>query len=254
MWADPLAVDVVVKSGLALEFVGWDISRIHAVVDPDPAPPNSGPSAHPLAEFCVDIQSHRRRVLRDRDQARRLRPARSDHDGLRHRPHHRHRSSRASTSPVETESELTRGMVVMDVLEFGHHEPNASWCWRPTTPRFIDDACATTSPLPRSPAPNRSRVSWRVRTSPCTGLPGRARPCRTARRWPWCSGRGTGSARSSTEFTETPLPRCHQEHLVGDVHVGAGEVVAHDVDPEIPAERHHRVLRDALERPAERVA
>ena len=45
-------------------------------------------------------------------------------------------------------------------------------------------------------------VTRRVRTSPCTGLPRRGRRGRRPRRWPWSSGRGTGSSRSSTELTE----------------------------------------------------
>ena len=55
MWVDPHAVDVVLRSGLAVEFVGWDISRHYAVLDPADAAAIRAIGT-PLAEFCIDIQ------------------------------------------------------------------------------------------------------------------------------------------------------------------------------------------------------
>jgi purine nucleosidase len=55
MWADPHAVEVVLAAGLPIEFVGWDISRHHAVVEPSLADELRGMS--PLGEFCVAINA-----------------------------------------------------------------------------------------------------------------------------------------------------------------------------------------------------
>jgi purine nucleosidase len=55
MWVDPHAVDVVLRSGLAVELVGWDISRRHAVLNPTDAAAIRAIGT-PLAEFCIDIQ------------------------------------------------------------------------------------------------------------------------------------------------------------------------------------------------------
>ena len=55
MWADPHAVDVVLASDLDVEFVGWDISRRFAVIEPALAAELRAIGT-PLAEFCMDIQ------------------------------------------------------------------------------------------------------------------------------------------------------------------------------------------------------
>jgi purine nucleosidase len=123
MWVDPDAVAAVLTSDLDLEFVGWDVSRHDAVIEADLAAELRGIGT-PVAEFCIDIQ----RVVAqfcatdtkltgfdlpdpiamayaiDPTVAADVRPL-----NLR----------------VETESDLTRGMVVMDVLEFTGEEPNA---------------------------------------------------------------------------------------------------------------------------------
>ena len=55
MWADPHAVDKTLRSGLPLEFVGWDVSRRHAVIEPELAT-ELRLIGTPLAEFCIGIQ------------------------------------------------------------------------------------------------------------------------------------------------------------------------------------------------------
>lgn len=55
MWADPHAVDIVLRSGLALEFVGWDISRKYAVVD-DATARELRAIGGRIAEVAIDIQ------------------------------------------------------------------------------------------------------------------------------------------------------------------------------------------------------
>jgi purine nucleosidase len=123
MWADPHAVDVVLGAGMHLEFVGWDISRKFAVVEPDLAA-DLRSIGTPVAEFCMDIQ----RVVAEFcatetklagfdlpdpiAMAHAIDPAiavEMEHLNLR----------------VETTSPLTRGMVVMDRLGFTGNLPNA---------------------------------------------------------------------------------------------------------------------------------
>ncbi|MGW7532424.1 nucleoside hydrolase [Amycolatopsis sp. NPDC054798] len=53
VWADPHAAQMVMRSGLPLEIVGWDISRKHAVFDD--AELDELRRLGPLAEFAVDI-------------------------------------------------------------------------------------------------------------------------------------------------------------------------------------------------------
>ena len=55
MWVDPEAVDVVLRSGMHLEFVGWDISRTEAVVTPQESAMIRSLGTE-RANFSVDIQ------------------------------------------------------------------------------------------------------------------------------------------------------------------------------------------------------
>lgn len=136
MWADPLAVDVVVKSGLPLEFVGWDISRFYAVVDPGQAAELRALGT-PLAEFCIDIQATvaafcaTETKLAGFDLPDPITMAYAiDSSVATH--------TRRLHVEVEVDSPITRGMVVMDVLELGHHEPNALVVMEADNARFID--------------------------------------------------------------------------------------------------------------------
>jgi purine nucleosidase len=54
VWADPEAANVVFRSGMQVEMVGWDVSWQDAVIDDDLAA--SLRSLSPLAEFAIDIQ------------------------------------------------------------------------------------------------------------------------------------------------------------------------------------------------------
>lgn len=123
MWADPHAVQVVLDSGLHLEFVGWDISRKYAVVESSLADEYRA-LANPVAEFCMDIQAVVAQFCETETKlagfdlpdpiamAHAIDPAvgvEVQHLNLR----------------VETDSPLTRGMVVMDVLGFTDLPPNA---------------------------------------------------------------------------------------------------------------------------------
>ncbi len=122
MWADPHAVEIVLAAGLPLEFVGWDISRFYAVVEPELAAEIRAIS--PIGAFAVDINrvvaefcAHDTKLagfdLPDPiAMAYAINPAVAT-------------QTRRLHLAVETGSELTRGMVVMDLLGLTGHEPNA---------------------------------------------------------------------------------------------------------------------------------
>jgi purine nucleosidase len=123
MWVDPHAVDVVLRSGMPLEFVGWDISRHYAVIEP-PLAGELRAIGTRLAEVSIDIQvcvsafCETETKLSGFDlpdpiaMAYALDPTVAT-------------ETRRLHLEVETQSELTRGMVVMDVLGLQHTAPNA---------------------------------------------------------------------------------------------------------------------------------
>ncbi len=122
MWADPHAVEIVLAADLPIEFVGWDISRFYAVIEPALAAEIRTISS--LGEFVVDIN----RVVAEfcaQDtklagfdlpdpiaMAYAINPAIAT-------------ETRRLHLAVETGSALTRGMVVMDLLGLMGNEPNA---------------------------------------------------------------------------------------------------------------------------------
>ena len=135
IWADPHAAAVVLDSGLALELVGWDISRKYAVVEPATAADLRAIDT-PAAAFCIDIQKVVAEFCATDTKlagfdlpdpiamAYAIDPAVAtavEHLNLR----------------VETDSELTRGMVVMDRLGFTGLEPNALVVTAADTDRFM---------------------------------------------------------------------------------------------------------------------
>ncbi len=123
MWADPHAVDAVLRSGLELEFVGWDISRTYAVLDADEAGELRSVGT-PVAEFCVDIQkvvaefSIAETKLAGFDLPDPIAMAYAIDPSVA-------TATERLNLRVETDSELTRGMVVMDLLGFTGEQPNA---------------------------------------------------------------------------------------------------------------------------------
>jgi purine nucleosidase len=123
MWCDPHAVELVLASGLALELVGWDISRKHAVVTPDLADRLRAVGSS-LAEFCIDIQCvvadfcATETKLAGFDLPDPIAMAYAIDPAVATETRRLHLA-------VETESALTRGMVVVDLLGLTGHEPNA---------------------------------------------------------------------------------------------------------------------------------
>jgi purine nucleosidase len=123
MWADPHAVAVVLEAGLPLELVGWDISRQYAVLDPDDAAALRAIGT-PLAEMCVDVQQVLTQFalaetkLAGFDLPDPIAMAYAIDPTVAI-------AARRVHCAVETESPLTRGMVVMDLLGLTDQEPNA---------------------------------------------------------------------------------------------------------------------------------
>lgn len=136
MWVDPHSVDVVLRSGLPLEFVGWDISRTAAVMTPDDAAELRAVGT-PVAQMCVDIQRVLSQFCATQTKlagfdlpdpiamAYAIDPAVAT-------------ATRRLHCAVETESKLTRGMVVMDLLGFTGHEPNALVVTAADRERFLE--------------------------------------------------------------------------------------------------------------------
>ncbi len=124
MWADPDAVAVVLAAGLPLEFVGWDISRHYAVIS-DAEAVDLRAIGTPLAKFAVDIQGVVRAFCAtetklagfDLPDPIAMAVALDPCVAIETRRLH---------LAVETQSELTRGMVVMDLLGLTNDAPNAS--------------------------------------------------------------------------------------------------------------------------------
>ena len=136
MWADPHAVEVVLQSGLQLEFVGWDISRHYTVVDNELAAELRAIGT-PAAEFIIDINAVVAQFCATETKlsgfdlpdpvtmAYAIDPLIAT-------------AARRLHLAVETESELTRGMVVMDLLEFMDRPPNALVVTAADRERFLD--------------------------------------------------------------------------------------------------------------------
>lgn len=134
MWADPHAVGVVLAAGLPIEFVGWDISRHYAVVEPALA--DELRAASPIGEFCVAINAVVAEFcatdtkLAGFDLPDPIAMAYAIDPRVATETRRLHLA-------VETESELTRGMVVMDLLGLTHHEPNALVVTAADRDRFV---------------------------------------------------------------------------------------------------------------------
>jgi len=136
MWADPHAAEAVLASDLDVEFVGWDISRQFAVIEPDRAAELRSIGT-PLAEFCIDIQCivaefcETETKLAGFDLPDPIAMAFAIDPTIA-------TTTRRLNLRVETESELTRGLVVMDLLGFTDGEPNALVVTAADHGRFVD--------------------------------------------------------------------------------------------------------------------
>jgi purine nucleosidase len=135
MWVDPEAVDIVLRSGMYLEFVGWDISRTEAVVTPQESAMIRSLGTE-RANFSVDIQRVLEKFCAEEthlngfDLPDPIAMAYAIDTSVATEVHHWYLAS-------ETSSELTRGMVVMDTLGVMHQEPNAFVVTRASHEKFM---------------------------------------------------------------------------------------------------------------------
>lgn len=135
MWVDPEAVDIVLRSGMHLEFVGWDISRTEAVVTPQESAMIRSLGTE-RANFSVDIQRVLEKFCAEEthlngfDLPDPIAMAYAIDTSVATEVHHWYLAS-------ETNSELTRGMVVMDTLGVMHQEPNAFVVTRASHEKFM---------------------------------------------------------------------------------------------------------------------
>ena len=123
MWVDPEAVDVVLRSGMNLEFVGWDISRFDACIRPEESA-RIRAIGTPLAEFAIDIQ----RAVAEFCATETKVPGFDLPDPIA-MAYAIDPSIAISTREMYLEAVTAdgpaRGMVVMDTLGVTHREPNA---------------------------------------------------------------------------------------------------------------------------------
>jgi purine nucleosidase len=124
MWVDPEAVDVVLRSGMNLEFVGWDISRKFAVITQAESAMLRAMDT-PFATFTIDIQRVLEKFCENEthlagfDLPDPIAIAYAINSSVADEVREMH-------LVVETQSQATEGMVVMDTLGILHQTPNAS--------------------------------------------------------------------------------------------------------------------------------
>lgn len=135
MWCDPHAVEVVLTSGMNLEFVGWDISRKYAAVSPAQAR-DIRAIGTPLAEFSIDIQRiviefcANETHIDGFDLPDPIAMAYAINGNIA-------TECRDLYLTVETLSPHTLGMVVMDTLGVLHQVPNARVVTRADSGLFL---------------------------------------------------------------------------------------------------------------------
>jgi purine nucleosidase len=146
IWVDPHAMEIVFGSGLALELVGWDVSRTFAVFDPADAAELRAIGT-PLAEMCVDIQRTLTQFCLTETgldgfdlpdpiaMAYALDPSVAT-------------ETRRLHCQVECDSPLTRGMVVMDLLGLTDAEPNALVVTKADRAKFLAQLHAAVRQVP----------------------------------------------------------------------------------------------------------
>jgi purine nucleosidase len=128
IWVDPEAARIAIRSGLPIELVGWHLSRGDAVVHDDDIAGILGFN-NPLAKFAVESNSRARHAYR----------AQTGEDGMSlPDPIAMAIALDPSTGTewsehfidVETQSELTRGMTVVDRLNVAGDDRNQA-VWGP---------------------------------------------------------------------------------------------------------------------------
>jgi len=153
IWVDPEAARTVLLSGLPVELVGWQTSRGDAVVHEDDIAKILGFN-NPVARFAIECNSHARKAYK----------VQTGEDGIS-LPDPVAMAVALDPSigtewsthwvDVETQSELTRGMTVVDRLNVANDDrnravwapliskaPNAKVCWTIDTTRWKESLFA----------------------------------------------------------------------------------------------------------------
>ena len=140
VWVDPEAASVVMRSALPVELIGWHLCRGGAVLDPNDIAHVEGFKT-PLAHFAIECNSHARVALKTQ----------TGEDGiclpdpvtmcLALDPTVGTAWSRHYVE-VETQSELTRGMTVVDRLNVADDERNRA-VWEPAIHKGRAKVCWT---------------------------------------------------------------------------------------------------------------
>ena len=153
IWVDPEAARMVMLSGLPVELVGWQTSRGESVVNEQDIARIQAFN-NPLAHFAIECNSHARKAYK----------VQTGEDGIS-LPDPVAMSVALDPSigtqwsshyvDVETQSELTRGMTVVDRLNVASDErnqpvwkdllvksPNAKVCWTVNAPRWKESLFA----------------------------------------------------------------------------------------------------------------
>ena len=128
IWVDPEAASIVMRSGLPVELVGWHLCRGEAVLDPSDIAQVEGFNTV-LAHFAIESNSHARVALKIQTgedgiclpDPVAMCVALDPTVGIDWSEHY---------VEVETQSELTRGMTVVDRLNVADDERNRA-VWEP---------------------------------------------------------------------------------------------------------------------------
>jgi purine nucleosidase len=126
MWVDPEAARIVFRSGLPLEMVGWHLCRGAAVIGPSDIE-HIGKIGTKLAQFAVECNSTARIAYRKQTGEDGISLPDPVAMSIALDPRIGYESSRHYVD-VETASELTRGMTIVDRLGVAADERNrATW-------------------------------------------------------------------------------------------------------------------------------
>src|SRR5271169_3847400 len=122
IWCDPEAARIVVRSGLPIELVGWHLCRGEAVLNPSDIQ-HVLSFGTPVANFAIECNSHAQKAFLEQTGEHGISLPDPVAMAVALDP-----SIVTSQSEhfvdVETESELTRGMTVVDRLNVAHDERN----------------------------------------------------------------------------------------------------------------------------------
>ncbi len=138
VWQDPEAAQIVFRSGLPIEMVGWELCRFAAGLTPAEIDQVRRFNTH-LAHFTIDCNRTAMEAIRIQSGVIGLELPDPVAMAVAIDPTICTRSSQHAVD-VETQSELTRGMTVIDQLDNASDERNRT-LWRPVLERGNVTVC-----------------------------------------------------------------------------------------------------------------